>query len=205
MARPRAFDEAAVLDAAVQCFWTRGYAATSVRELAEGMGINGPSLYNAFGDKRALYRRALEHYLDQSVRDRIARLEGVLRPREAIAAFLQEIIDRSMSDRKHRGCMLVNAALEVAPHDAEFRRVIAKELKQIEGFFLRCIQAGQQSGEIAPAQNGEDLARLLLGVLLGTRVLARTRPERALLEAIVRPALALLGMPGKPRRKRSVH
>ena len=66
LARPREFDEAAVLDAAIQCFWAKGYEATSVRDLADEMGIAGASLYNAFGDKRGLYRRALEQYIDGS-------------------------------------------------------------------------------------------------------------------------------------------
>lgn len=65
MARPREFDEAVALDAAIQCFWSRGYEATSVRDLADAMGIAGPSLYNTFGDKRTLYRQALEHYVER--------------------------------------------------------------------------------------------------------------------------------------------
>ena len=69
MARPREFDEGAVLEAAVQCFWSRGYEGDSVRDVADSMGITGASIYNAFGDKRSLYRRALEHYLDHSVRE----------------------------------------------------------------------------------------------------------------------------------------
>ena len=59
MARPREFDESAALDAAVDCFWREGYEATSVRDLAARMGITGTSLYNAFGDKRSLFRQAL--------------------------------------------------------------------------------------------------------------------------------------------------
>jgi TetR/AcrR family transcriptional repressor of nem operon len=200
MARPREFDETAVLDAAVRCFWSRGYEATSVRDLAEGMGITSASLYNAFGDKRTLYRRALNHYLDQTVRERIARLEGSMPPREAIAAFLEEIIERSLSDRQRRGCMLVNGALEVAPHDTEFRRVLADELVHIEAFFHRCVQAAQQSGTVPSIQSADDMARLLLSVLLGLRVLARTRPQRDLLEGIVRPVLAMLDSPASARR-----
>ncbi len=200
MARPREFDETAVLDAAVQCFWTRGYEATSVRDLAEGMGITGASLYNAFGDKRTLYRRALNHYLDQTVRERIARLESSMPPRDAIAAFLDEVIERSLSDRQRRGCMLVNSALELAPHDADFRRVVADELAHIEAFFRRCVQAAQQAGAITATQNAEDLARLLLSVLLGIRVLARTRPQRALLEGVARPVLSMLGPPASAVR-----
>ena len=84
MARPREFDEAAVLDAAIERFWQRGYEATSVRDLADEMNIAGASLYNAFGDKRSLYDRALNRYLDRSFRERIRRLEPSLPPREAI-------------------------------------------------------------------------------------------------------------------------
>lgn len=184
----------------MQCFWARGYEATSVRDLAEGMGITGASLYNAFGDKRTLYQRALNHYLDQTVRERIERLESSLPPREAIAAFLQEVIERSLSDRQRRGCMLVNSALELAPHDADFRRVVADELAHIEDFFRRCVQSAQQVGAVTTTQNAEDLARLLLSVLLGIRVLARTRPQRVLLEGVVRPVLSILESPISTRR-----
>ena len=60
MARLREFDEEHALDAAVDCFWRHGYGSTSVRDLADAMGIGGPSLYNAFGDKRALFKTSLE-------------------------------------------------------------------------------------------------------------------------------------------------
>ena len=93
MARPREFDEATVLDAAMDCFWRDGYEATSVRDLATCMGITSASLYNAFGDKRSLYRRALDYYLEQSVYDRISRLEQ-LPPFPAIRAFFDEVIER---------------------------------------------------------------------------------------------------------------
>ena len=193
MARPREFDEREALDAAVQCFWSRGYEATSVRELAQGMGITGTSLYNAFGDKRELFRRALDHYLDHSVRERISRLESTQKPGAAICSFFDEIIERSLTDRQRRGCMLVNTALDVAPHDAEFREIVVTELRDIEAFFRRCIELGKNSGELATNQDTTDLARLLLSVLLGIRVLARTRPERSLLEGVARPAMALIG------------
>ncbi len=87
MARPREFDETAVLDAAVQRFWVRGYEATSIRDLAESMDLSGASLYNAFGDKRALYRRALDHYIAGSFADRVRRLEDIFRRAKRCAGF----------------------------------------------------------------------------------------------------------------------
>lgn len=195
MARPREFDETTVLDAATECFWTHGYEATSVRDLARKMGLTGASLYNAFGDKRALYRRALDHYVEQSFGDRAKRFEGKLPPLDALRAFFDEIVERSLSDPQRKGCLLVNSALEVAPHDPESQRAIAAVLVQVEAFFRRCVAAGQRAGTITSAQSAEDLARFLLSTLLGIRVLARARPERDLLEGLLRPAFALLETP----------
>ena len=200
MARPREFDDTVVLDKAVGCFWRRGYQATSVRELADSMEISGPSLYNAFGDKRSLFVQALERYLDGSVRARIARLEA-LPPKQAIHTFIAEIIERSLTDRERRGCFLINSSLEVAPHDAELGAAIAQRLGEIENFFRRCIAAAQADGSVPADRDPADLARLLFGVLVGIRVLARSKPDRALLEGIARPALALLDDPKETRTR----
>jgi TetR/AcrR family transcriptional regulator, transcriptional repressor for nem operon len=192
MGRPRTFDDTTALDAAIQCFWHRGYEATSVRELSASMGICGTSLYNAFGGKRALFVKALEHYLDGTMRARIRRLESTLPPKEAVRTFIQEVTERSLADRDRRGCFLINSALEVAPHDSELGAAIADRLGEIEDFFHRAIGAAQAVGDIPKERDANDLARLLLGVLLSIRVLARSKPDRALLEGVARPALALL-------------
>jgi TetR/AcrR family transcriptional regulator, transcriptional repressor for nem operon len=191
MARPREFDEGFVLAAAIQCFWNRGYEATSVKDLVGKTGITAASLYNAFGDKRTLFRAALDHYIKSSVGERIQRCEA-LPAREAIETFFQDILNRSLSDRDHKGCLLVNSALEIAPHDSEFLEIIANVFRRIEKFFLKCVKAGQADGTITRSVPAQNLAHHLLAVLLGVRVLARVRPERALLEGVVAPALALL-------------
>ncbi len=192
MARPREFDETTALEAAVACFWSRGYEATSVRDLAEAMGLSAPSLYNAYGDKHALFVQALEHYLDCSMRERIDRLEKSLPPKRAIRQFIGEIIDHSVSDRERRGCFLVNSALEVAPHDKKLGGLIADRLAELEAFFARSIRKAQAEGAVPGERVSKDLARLLLGVVLGIRVLARVRPDRASLQSLARPVLALL-------------
>jgi TetR/AcrR family transcriptional regulator, transcriptional repressor for nem operon len=192
MARPRKFDEAAALDAAIGCFWSRGYEATSVRDLSQAMGITGPSLYNAFGDKRTLYRKALDRYVQRGFCDRARRLESLLPPRKAIDAFFHEIIELSLADPHRKGCMIVNSALEPTPDDRELQAALADVLRDMERFFLRCVAAGQVAGTIDDALPAADLARTLLGVLMGLRVLARSRPEPELLRGLVRPVQALL-------------
>lgn len=197
MARLKAFDEDRVLDQAVDCFWSRGYEATSVRDLADAMGIGGASLYNTFGDKRALFTRSLERYANRSMRERIARLEGDHRPKEAIEAFLAEIIERSVTDPDRKGCMLVNSALDVAPHDAEIGKVVSGYLDEIRAFFRRNVEAARKAGQVPRRLDPEAASAHLLGVLLGIRVLARTGAKRKLLESVAQPALDLLG--GKSR------
>src|SRR5262249_7208330 len=199
MARPREFDEAAVLDAAMDCFWRNGYERTSGRGLAAHMGITGASLYNAFNDKRALFRRVVQHYAERSTRERISRLESTLPPKQAVRAFLDEIVERSTGvDR--RGCLLVNTALEAAPDDPDLRAEIAVHLAEIEAFFHRTVSAAQRDGSVPPDRAPDDLARLLLAVTLGLRVLARSTPNRELLEGVARPALALLDWPDQTTR-----
>jgi TetR/AcrR family transcriptional regulator, transcriptional repressor for nem operon len=192
MARAKAFDEDRALDSAVDCFWLRGYGATSVRNLAEAMGIGGPSLYNAYGDKRALFRRSLERYAERSMRERIARLEAAHRPKDAISAFVNEIIDRSLRDPDRKGCLLVNSALDVAPHDAETGKVVGGYLDEIRDFFRRNILAARQAGQLSRRIDAEEMANHFLGVIAGIRVLARTGAKRRRLEGVARPALARL-------------
>jgi TetR/AcrR family transcriptional repressor of nem operon len=194
MARPREFDEATVLDAAMQCFWAHGYEATSVKDLIERTGLTAASLYNAYGDKRAMFRTALDHYIEKSIGARLQRSES-LPPRDAIRAFFEDILRRSLSDRERKGCMIVNCALEVAPHDKEFRETIVETLGRLEAFFLNCVERGQADGTITSAVPAVGLAQHLLGVLMGVRVLARVRPERSLLEGVINTALVFLDGP----------
>jgi TetR/AcrR family transcriptional repressor of nem operon len=192
MARLKAFDEDRVLDQAVDYFWSRGYEATSVRDLADAMGIGGASLYNTYGDKRALFTRSLERYANRSMRERIARLEASRRPKEAIEAFLAEIIDRSVGDPDRKGCLLVNSALDVAPHDASIGKVVSGYLDEIRAFFCRNVEAARDAGQVPKKIDPEAVSGHLLGVLLGIRVLARTGAKRRLLESVAQPALDLL-------------
>lgn len=191
MARQREFDEGVVLDAAVQCFWKQGYASTSVKDLVEGTRISSASLYNAYGDKRTIFQTALTHYVEKTLEERIRRCE-TLPPQSAIKAFLGEILKNSLNDRQHKGCLVVNSALELAPHDPELRKVIVKVLRRLEAFFLTCIEKGQADETITRLQPARTMAQHLLSVVMGMRVLARVRPERLLLEGVVEAALVSL-------------
>lgn len=192
MARPREFEESAVLDEAVECFWREGYEATSMRDLIGKTGLTGASLYNAFGDKRALFERALEHYVEHSISERIQRC-AKLSGREAIETFFSEILSRSLADPDHKGCMLVNTAIDTPLHDLNLQLSVRQVLERLEDFFLGSIERGREDGTVISAVPTAQLAQHLLGVLMGVRVLARVRPEEALLKGVIDTALVQLG------------
>ena len=185
----------------MQRFWADGYAATSVRHLGDAMGLGQASVYNAFGDKRTLFTQCLDRYLDANMRARISRVEKTLPPRQAIETFLTEIVERSLESRL--GCLLANAALEVAAHDPDIAAVVAERMGELEAFFRRCVVAGQSDGSISPDVNPADAARLFLTTVMGLRVLARGHPKRPVLEGAVRQAVTILGKPS-PKRNPSI-
>lgn len=194
MARPRTFDESMVLNAAVEAFWTHGYEGTSTRDLVKTTGLNQPSLYNAFGDKRSLYRRSLDHYLECSVRERIQRLEGLPHSGMAITRFFSELVDRTLNDPLHRGCLLVNSAIEARADDADLRQAVVDELQTIRSFFEGRLVAFTQR-DVAGEVDATEGANLLLSVLLGVRVLARINPDPACVTDAIGIALKCLGLP----------
>jgi len=193
MARPREFDEDAVLDAAMQRFWKNGYEATSMRDLAEVTGLTTPSLYNAFGDKRAIYRLVLDRYVRLTQETGAAVFGGNDPPLRALERFFDANVEEVLADRLHKGCLIVNTALEVAPHDPDFRDVVAGAFAAIETSVRGCVAAGQRDGSILTRQPAADVSRLALGIIVGLRVLARTNPDRDLLAGVVRPFFGLLG------------
>jgi len=134
MARPREFDETAALDAAIECFRRRGYEATSVRDSRPAWELAPRASTTALADKRALFIKALERYVDCSVRARLKRLESSLPPKEAVRTLIEDVVERSLTDRTRGGCLLINSALEIAPHDPELGAEIAKRLSEIEDF-----------------------------------------------------------------------
>src|SRR5262249_47664959 len=104
----------------------------------------------------------------------------------------KDVIEKSLLDEGRKGCFLINAALEMAPHDARLAEAIYGYVAEIRRFFRRQIEKAQECGETSPALNPDLFASHLLSVLMGIRVLARCCPDRSFLEAAAGPALERL-------------
>lgn len=190
MGRNKSFDETEVLDRAVQRFWTRGYRATSVRDLEQATGLTTASLYNTFGDKKSLFRSALQRYLDVSTRRRIAALETSQQPLAAIGSFLGAVVEASASSRD--GCFLVNSAVEVAAHDSEIGEDVAAALRDVEAALLTAVRRGQDDGSITADVEAGRLATSLLGTIVAIRVMSRLPVGRHTLDVLAENQMASL-------------
>jgi TetR/AcrR family transcriptional repressor of nem operon len=186
------FDVDAALGRAMEAFWFQGYEATSTQDLLDRMGINRGSLYDTFGSKRELFLKALKHYQATYQEPKVAAAAEGRTPRETIGALFDGLAAEALDGSGRCGCLLVNTALELAPHDEEIARVVAEGLRDIEAFFRQTIEQGQRIGEIPGHVDSAEVARTLLGLVIGLRVLARSLPDRPVLEAIAARAKAML-------------
>jgi TetR/AcrR family transcriptional repressor of nem operon len=187
MPRTKEFGTEEALDAAMQLFWRKGYAATSLRDLLDGMGIGYGSFYNAFGDKHALFLASLDRFREL----RTSWIDGVLENSGlgGIEEVFRRTVDGLVGFEPRRGCLLANTAVELGPHDAEVAAKISRYVRHTEAVFERALIRAQEAGEIPADRDPQALARFLVNVLHGLRVLARAGTARAVLEDAVRVAL----------------
>ena len=194
MGRAKQFDIDEALMKAVGLFWTRGYEATSVQDLVDHLGIGRSSLYATFGGKHALFIRALRRYDEEYRGKAVAEIaRSAASPRQAVARTYEAAIAEALKGRSRDGCFMVNAALELSARDPETEKIVSHAFTEMETFFRTMIEEGQAQGEIAEEVSATDAARALLGLIIGLRVLARSRPEAPLLRSIESQAETLLG------------
>ncbi len=188
--RPRSFAYDDVVNGAKDVFWRRGYAATSLRELKEELGVLPGSLYGAFGDKHALFLRALERYAGDT-REAAASIlaEGPVLPR--VGALLADVLTAART-APGRGCMLGNTAAELLPADEAAGLLVRGGFGALESAITRALAVAQRAGEIRADVDCETQGRLLVVLMQGLHVVARAEPDPHRLDDVVHAALAAL-------------
>ena len=192
MARTKEFDPDVALGKALELFWERGYEATSMADLVERLGIARASVYATFGGKHDLYLRALERYLETRDAGVIEALSqpGLALP--AVRALVASYVRESLDDEHRRGCMVVNAAVELVPRDPQAARRVASSWDTLETALTSALTRARAQGELAAGKDPRALARFLLVLLQGVRVLGRAEPDPGRLRDAAEQALALL-------------
>jgi len=202
--RPRAYDPERALAQATAAFWNAGYSATSLDDLSAATGMNRPSLYGAFGDKRALYLKAIAGYRTAA---RAAMQEALPydRPlREALTQLYGRAVSLYLSgEHGARGCLLTGTGATEAVMDPEIGRAVRAALEEIDDAFEARLRFGRERGDIASSADPAILAKLASGVLHTLSIRARTGAPRAELETIAAGGVDLICGTVKPKRRKS--
>jgi TetR/AcrR family transcriptional repressor of nem operon len=192
MARTKEFDPDAVLDRALDLFWRRGYEATSMADLVEALGIGRASVYGTFGSKHDLYLAALERY--QRLRDGQV-LETLSRPGPAlpaVRALVTDFAEQAARDDLRRGCLVTNTAVELAPHDAAAARRVEASWDTLEAGLTSALLRARAQGELTAGHDPRGLARMLLVLLQGIRVVGKAGGDAQRARDAAAQALTLL-------------
>jgi AcrR family transcriptional regulator len=189
--RPRAYDPDTALARAAATFWKAGYAGTSLDDLVEATGMNRPSLYAAFGDKRDLYLKTLAHYRDESRALSIAMLADDPPLRVFLERFYKEALDLYL-DEGPRGCYSIGTAATVAAVDDEVRAFLADSMRSTDLFLRRQFEKAKERGEIAADADPVALAYLASATLHTLAIRSRAGLPRVELDALASAAIGVI-------------
>ncbi|RPK04707.1 TetR/AcrR family transcriptional regulator [Priestia endophytica] len=190
MARSKEFDEKAVLRKAMELFWKQGYEKTSMQDLVDHMGIHRRSIYDTYGDKRSLFLASLNHYEELIVNE----MESIISSTSSIKQAIRDVFIFVLNsiEQYPKGCLSVNAAIELSLLDKEIGRIVTKMFNRTEDMFNNLIKRGQTSGELSKEIDSDNTSRFLHNNLVGIRVLIKTNYNKKELEGIITLALSVL-------------
>ena len=192
MARTKQFEVENVLDAAVGLFWKKGFHATSANDLVEHLGVSRSSLYDTFGDKRNLYIQALHQYRKRIIGKQLYLIETSTDLKETIEAIFSLIIEQDIDDFHPRGCMLVNAATEMAAVDEDVAAIIRGNQWDLQKGWEMAIKKAQYQGALRTEINAKAVAAAIYNAMVGIRVALKTEQEQETLKGIVAQTVRLL-------------
>ena len=186
--RPRSFDPDKALDRALKVFWKKGYEGASLPDLTKAMGINRPSLYAAFGNKEALFRKAVERYAQGPAGYAREALE-LPKARAVVERLLRGGTCMVTDPKNPRGCFMVQGALTCGEGADAARKELAKRRAAGEAALRRRLERAKAEGDLPADAHPADLAKYVVTVMHGMAVQATGGASRADLERVADIAL----------------
>jgi TetR/AcrR family transcriptional regulator, copper-responsive repressor len=191
--RPRAYDAEKALAQARDTFWHNGYSATTLDELGASMGMNRPSLYGAFGDKRTLYLATLERYIEVSR----AAMDEALSGDRPLKEALMHVYDLALglyfrAGSAPKGCFLIGTAAVEAVNDEAVRNLLVNGLRSFDRSFEARLVRAQHNGELDPNADAAMLAKILSALMHTMAVRSRAGDKRAVLRATAEAGVAMI-------------
>lgn len=182
--RPREFEVEEVLDLSIELFREYGYDATTIQDVVDFTGVGRQSLYNAFGDKRALFLAALDHYVEQDL-DTLEPLRRRGADLETLREFFHGRIEHLAETEPARACFVASCAVEVGERDDEVAARIVYHAEELEDVYAKVLRAARRKGQLASGVILPAAVRMLLSITHGLTVMARCGADEAALYSAV--------------------
>ncbi|MDF0582367.1 TetR/AcrR family transcriptional regulator [Bradyrhizobium yuanmingense] len=191
--RPRAYEPDIALGKALDLFRKQGFAATSLDDLSAATGMNRPSLYGAFGDKRELYIKSYQRYRDEAGAAMVAIFREEMPLRQRLERIYAAALDIYLSgDTGPRGCFTVVTAASEAVGDPEIRAMVLDGLTGLDKAFASCFRRAKEKGELPESADPFALAQIASATIHTIAIRSRARVPRKELEAIVKGAIDVM-------------
>lgn len=191
--RPRAYEPDVALGKALDLFRKDGLAATSLDDLSAATGMNRPSLYGAFGDKRELYIKSYQRYRTDARAAMIEVFKGEIPIRERLKRIFAAALDIYLSGEfGPRGCFTVMTAASEAVADPEIRAMVLDGFSELDKAFASCFRRAREKGELPSSADPTVLAQLASATIHTIAIRARAGVPRKELETIVKGAIAMI-------------
>lgn len=192
MPRNREFCDQTALQKAMQLFWAKGYHATSIQDLVDHLGINRASMYNTYGDKRALFQKSLDFYKRSQSEELQSFLQSHPNPVDGLKALFGQAIEESQSESISKGCFMVNATTELASQDPEIAEFLTENQTSVQSFFEDYLKHAKAKGELKSDLDPTVMASLLFTLYNGIQVVSKLNPDTKRMQASVDEVLGLM-------------
>ncbi len=192
MARLREFDYDETLVNAGKQFWANGYQSTSILDIASATGVKPGSLYKAFGDKKGLFLKCVQYYMEHTSYYAIL-IENPEAPiKESLRKIFNLMVDSCDESVRNSGCLVTNSAYEMASVDEEISGEMNKHLSQMKQAVLSRILSAQASGEIDSEKDADSLAAYYITLIQGLLVSSRVTKDQTEMRKAIKLGLSLL-------------
>ena len=192
MARTREFDERQVLLAAMLVFWEKGYEGTSIHDLEQAMGLNRTSIYNTFGNKRALFNRVMLCYKESVMSALFAELHNAPNIKEGVRRLLYGALDIHFDEENPGGCLMVLSMLEENQHDDQAKAEMQAAFHNLKNTVQSLLNKAKKAGELSPDLDAGGTATTIATTMSGMMVLGKANFSKAALKKTINQVVSLL-------------
>jgi TetR/AcrR family transcriptional regulator, transcriptional repressor for nem operon len=191
MPKVKLFDTDVALEKAKDIFWRKGYNATSMQDLVEGMQISRQSLYDTYGNKQTLFEKCLLTYQQEAFQFNCNVLQSHQKTISAIRAFFDYLVESIVTDTHNKNCFLINTLMETIPDDTHAKKIIENNINELEKTIHHILKKGKAANDYRSAFSVTQLTHHIIAAMHGIKVIGKLKKDRKTLHGMVDTAMAV--------------